>query len=339
MNKAINFLWLSIPLFLFACGTQKPAATFSIEKIPNAPDYSKAAYWAALPTKTDASDLWAGKLVDSASTEPIDVFYLYPTIYTGSKRYQHDWNAPLDNPTFNNDIQNVPIKFQASIFNGVGRIYAPYYRQAHIEAYFTKDTASAKKAFALAYNDVRNAFEYYLNHYNQGRPIIIAAHSQGTTHAERLIKDYFDTTNLKNRLVVAYLLGMPISKQAFKAIPPCENEHQTGCFCSWRTYEKGYYPDHFPLGNQITVTNPLSWNLDNNYVDRTNNKGAILRNFDKLILYSNDAQAQNGVLWTNKPKFRGSFLLRTHNFHAGDFNLFFMNIRENAKHRIKLFWK
>ena len=53
--------------------------------------------------------------------------------------------------------------------------------------------------------DVKAAFQYYLEHYNNGRPIIIASHSQGTTHAKRLLKEFFDGTALQHQLVAAYL--------------------------------------------------------------------------------------------------------------------------------------
>ena len=50
-------------------------------------------------------------------------------------------------------------------------------------------------------------------------------------------------------------------------------------------------------------------------------------------------QIHNSILWTSKPKFRGSFLYRTSNYHKGDFNLFYLNVRENVATRISSFWK
>lgn len=90
--------------------------------------------------------------------------------------------------------------YQASLFNEVGKIYAPRYRQAHIFAFFSEDTVSAAKALDLAYLDIKNAFEYYLNNYNQGRPIILAGHSQGAAHLIRLMKEYFDNNELRKNL-------------------------------------------------------------------------------------------------------------------------------------------
>jgi hypothetical protein len=44
---------------------------------------------------------------------------------------------------------------------------------------------------------VKTAFLYYLQHYNNGRPIIIASHSQGATHGKRLLKEFFDGKELQ----------------------------------------------------------------------------------------------------------------------------------------------
>lgn len=88
-----------------------------------------------------------------------------------------------------------------------------------------------------------DAFEYYINHYNKGRPFIIASHSQGSTHSMRLIKEYIENTKLAKQLVVAYVVGMPVPA-SYLNTPPCLSPGQTGCICSWRTYLDKYEPDH-----------------------------------------------------------------------------------------------
>jgi hypothetical protein len=47
---------------------------------------------------------------------------------------------------------------------------------------------------------VKDAFEYYLKNYNNGRPIIIAGHSQGSGHGARILKDYLMEKNFKSYL-------------------------------------------------------------------------------------------------------------------------------------------
>jgi hypothetical protein len=57
------------------------------------------------------------------------------------------------------------------------------------------------QALDLAYQDVESAFDYYLTHYNQGRPFIVVGHCQGTTHALRLSEQKVYETVLFHRLV------------------------------------------------------------------------------------------------------------------------------------------
>ena len=69
---------------------------------------------------------------------------------------------------------------------------------------------------------MKAAFEYYLSNFNNGRPFVIASHSQGSYHAERLIKEYVDGKTLQNKLIAAYLIGRPIPPDAFKNIRATE---------------------------------------------------------------------------------------------------------------------
>jgi len=334
-----NILFLLIIISCFACRV-KPKKAYTPDLIPKAPDYSNEANWAALPQKTDPADSTPQPdIKDNQQNAPVDVFFLHPTTYVG-QRGEKLWNAPVDDESLNKKTDNSTILHQASIFNGAGKVYAPRYRQAHFESYFTKDTASAIKAFDLAYQDVKAAFDYYLLHYNKGRPIIIASHSQGTTHSIRLVKEYFDNKPLAKQLVVAYLVGIPVTKDAFEKIKPCQDEEELACFCAWRTWKKGHYPKEHVKGNNIVVTNPLSWKTDNNYVPPTFNKGAVLKKFeaglhDELV----GAEVHDGILWVNKPKFFGSIFITFKNYHIADYNFFYMNVRENAIERTAIYLK
>ena len=80
------------------------------------------------------------------------------------------------------------------------------------------DTTSEKKALFLAYGDVKRAFKYYLENYNQGRPIIIASHSQGSFHSIKLIQEFFDGTPLQKQFVAGYLPGWPFTEATFSNI-------------------------------------------------------------------------------------------------------------------------
>jgi hypothetical protein len=303
-----------------------------------APDYSLDTYWAASPFKKDPSDsipfpLQASYRKDSS----VDVFFLHPTTF-GSRK-DTAWNADINDPQVNARTDYTTILYQASAFNAY-RVFAPRYRQANIRAYFTKDTANALRAFELAYQDIADAFRYYLEHYNGGRPIIIASHSQGSTHAERLLKEFFDGKPLQHQLVAAYVIGMAIPKSSFRSLTACSDSSMTGCLVGWRTFEKGFEPEFVKLekGNSL-VTNPLNWTTDSTYADKSMNMGAVLSKFNTVIPGVTDAQIHGGVLWIHKPHFPGSIFYRSKNYHIGDINLFYVNIRENLITRIRAFRK
>lgn len=326
-----------IILLTQGCSSPKPAKGSVQSNFPSSPDYSQLDYWAAHPDKKDLADNvpHESDFKDEQATAEVDVFFLHPTTLTKGG----GWNGDLKNVALNKKTDESTILYQASIFNGAGRVFAPRYRQAHYHSYFTRDSATAKAAFELAYLDLKNAFEHYLKHWNNGRPIIVAGHSQGAQHGKRLLKEYFDGQNLKNRLVIAYLVGMPITKDFFATIPVCEKVEQTGCFCSWRTFKLGFEPKTFPLGDKIAVVNPLSWTTDKAFFDKSHHKGYVLIGFKASKPNMIGTQANNGILWSEKPMFKGSILFRAKNYHAADFNLFYHNIREDAKRRVGLFWK
>lgn len=307
------------------------------------PDYNNLNFWASHPWKQDPADstplpLQKAIIIDSS----VDVFFLHPTTYV-EKDKTFGSNAPVDDATLNAKTDYSTILYQASIFNEAGRVFAPRYRQAHLSCYFPtniSDSADAMAAFELAYTDVKNAFTKYLQQYNNGRPFIIASHSQGTTHAKRLLKELIDGKPLQSKLVAAYLIGIPIEPTFFSSITVCTDSNQTGCFCTWRTYKKGYKPNYVKKENYVSVvTNPLTGDTTSANIHRKFNKGAILLNFNKLVQQTANAQITDGVLWINKPRFPWSFLYLKRNYHVGDLNLYYLNTREDVARRIKLFWK
>lgn len=331
----LNQLLLCLLIMTSLCQSCRtlPQGSYDVARVPPAPDYEHPDNWAALPTRADAADLLpADTLVDRQENAPVDVFFLHPTSYTG-KRGDKNWNAAVNNEAVNERTDEGAIRFQATIFNGIGKVYAPRYRQGHLHLYYSKDTTSARKALNLAYEDVRRAFLYYWEHYNQGRPLILAAHSQGTNHAERLLREFFDGQDRQEQLVAAYLVGMPIRQNAFTGIPPCETPGQTQCFVSWRTFKRGFDPEDIPHGQEIVVTNPLLWSMESTYAPDSLNKGAVLNPFDRIYPEASDAQTHQGILWASKPRFKGSFFLWGKNYHIGDYNIYYLNVRENVKLR------
>jgi len=306
--------------------------------VPPAPDYSKDIYWASLPAKTNPAGDTPDTLKNNQVTAEADVFFVYPTTFTGKPQNQYQWNADVNDERINNKTDKSTIRYQASIFNGSCRVYAPRYRQAHLYAFFTNDKNDKYQSLGIAYSDVKVAFEYYLQHYNKGRPIIIAGHSQGTIYAYRLLRDFFDGKELSKQLVAAYLVGMPVPRDSFKLLQPCAHPQDVDCYCTWNTFAFNYYPTYYLSGlNHAVCTNPLTWTLDTTYVPRDKNPGGVLKNFNKILPALCDAQVHNGLLWVSQPHFFGSRLFHWKIYHIVDYNLFYMSVRENVAERVHFY--
>lgn len=301
------------------------------------PDYSNIDLWAAHPWKQDNSDRVPKRIKKEWRDSMVDVFFIHPTTFT-DKNFNH-WNADILDKTLNDKTDKSTILYQASVFNGSCRVFSPRYRQVNIKAFYINPSFT-EKYFDTAYADIKNAFEFYLNNYNKGRPIIIASHSQGTIHAARLLKDFFEGKSLLRKLVCAYIIGMPIPETYFYLIKPCVDSTKTGCFISWRTFKSGYTPDFVKKESfNAIVINPLNWKMDSLICSNKMNLGGVLRKFNKIVPHVVDAKVEKNILWSCKPKIFGNFFIRNKNYHIGDINLFYMNIRENIKCRISNYVK
>ena len=187
---------------------------------------------------------------------------------------------------------------------------------------------------------MRTAFEYYLRHWNHGRPIIIAAHSQGAMHAVKLLQEFFDGKPLQGQLVCAYIVGWQIKYEDFKSIPVCKDAASTGCFVGWRSFKYGeeYEKAVSENGDAICV-NPVSWDTAYSEVAAQNHKGSLGKNFSlgckSCLITAIDPRTK--MLWVKSAIPRDNQLSRFKNYHIADYNLFYADIRENAIVRVRSF--
>ena len=342
-SKSRRFLLVGVTLstllpFTSCLKILRPRHDFAAYKLAPGPDYAQDSCWAALPTRRDSADAVprGTGLRDEQATATADVFFIHPTTFYLPK----SWNADLGTDKLNLFTDRSTIRHQASAFNAAGRIYAPRYRQATLYSFFDEQTPNGQAALDLAYSDVKAAFQYYLAHYNQGRPIIIAGHSQGTAHATRLLHEFFDTNpKLRRQLVAAYLIGFKVKSNEYQTIRPCTDSLATGCFI---TYNSVATANDYPPFHPFAVTNPLTWTLDTLQAPASLNRGGVSQEFKRIDPQVTDAKIHQGLLWITPPKPSGypRFLLPgrpelRHSFHIADYALFYMNIRANAKTRVK----
>jgi hypothetical protein len=327
MVKKIFFLAFFI--VLVGCKSTHKIQGFSKKDIPLKPNYNNEKNWAVLPNSS------FGELKEFTSKEidtlQADVFYVYPTLNTEDDDLR--WNVPVEDIEQQNKVLNKAVLFQASAFATSGKLYVPYYRQAHLRSYKMLENGG-DKALLLAYSDVKKAFEVYLKNYNKGRPIIIASHSQGSTHAKFLLRDFFDNKPLQEKLIAAYIVGTVLKSDLFSTLKPMTKPNEIGGFVGWNTFKKGNYPKKRDVYKGSVTTNPITWD-DAKTTELYEHKGFLYSN-KKIYKNVLKIEITDGLVWSTNPKFPMRFFMSfMKNYHVGDINLFWQDIRENAELRTK----
>ena len=327
MNSKLSVLFLLF--ILFGCKTTYQTQVFQQKNIPAAPDYNDESTWAVLPYNyPEELKQFSPQNIGALKA---DVFFIYPTLNTDKK--DNRWNVPFDDIVQQKKVITAAVKYQASPFITSGKLYVPYYRQAHLRSY--RRYEGRVEALKVAYSDVKKAFEIYLKKYNYGRPIIIVSHSQGTTHAIRLLADFFDGKPLRKRLIAAYIPGIRIKPNQYKTIFSMTSPTATGGFVSWNTRKKGTYPDAKDWYAGSVTTNPITWDATIK-TTREQHKGFL---FTNDVLYKNALiiEITDGLVWSTVPRFPKRFLMSfIKSYHTGDINLFWQDIKENVELRTKV---
>lgn len=278
----------------------RPSRDFNENRLPAPPNYSSRQSWAAHPeVENKSSFVPLGVEKTKAEDLKADVFFIHPTTFFGNK----SWNASLNHPVANTIVDEVIMPGQASVFNACCRIFAPRYRQATFHSFLTS-RESGERALEVAYSDVARAFDFFINHLNDGRPFFIGSHSQGTVHAMRLIEDKIDKTDLVKRMVAAYTIGFEFPKVKFendlKNIKPSQSATDTQCVIAYDTYIEGGGPllaldrTKLPFSKKDGTwewkkrsrftpfsTNPISWETNHEVASDTHHLGAVNNEYAK----------------------------------------------------------
>jgi len=256
--------------FLAAAFIQGPASN----------DYSDPKSWLCRPGQHDACDVDMtttivaadGKLTKETwkadPTAPIDCFYVYPTVSTDLS-LNSDMNA---DPAELNVIRQQFARFASKC-----RPYAPLYRQitlAGLRAALARGDSGGGGALArgVQYEDVRDAWNYYLEHDNKGRGFVLVAHSQGSFILDELIRREIDGKQVQSRMVSAILLGVTLAVPrgkdvgaSFQHVPLCHSASQTGCVISYASFRSTIPPPSNTRFGKVTqdgmvaaCTNPAS---------------------------------------------------------------------------------
>jgi|GEM_PF-1243285 len=301
-------------------------------------------------------NLWLS--LDTTGTLPVDVFYLYPTEYT-RETSQSPVVGPIDDPGMIQGAQEGYLR-QATAFEPVGNIFAPYYRQADAAARadMPQDEQIAVVAGAPTQDGIA-AFEYFIKHHNKGRPFILVGHSLGSNVMANLLAEYMPAhPDVYKRMVAAYVVGYSITPSYLAASPHLKfatGADDTGVIVSWNTEGPILYgtnPVTLPGGLAI---NPISWTRTETTATAEQNLGSILLKLPSTTPVLNDDGtvtrfmgiadarvdiARGVVVSSTIPEalvadFTGGFPKGV--YHPFDYPFYYFDVRYNAAKRAQRF--
>jgi hypothetical protein len=309
-------------------------------------DYATPAHWLFVPTEPRMK---------------VDVFYLYPTAYTKAEP-SAPIIGPIDDPGMMRGA-GVALQRQAWAFRTFANIYAPYYRQADAASRAALPQKEQVKIVAGApTQDGIAAFDYYIRHWNHGRPFILAGHSLGSNVMANLLAKYMKARpGVYKRMIAAYVIGYSITPDYLAEHPFlkfAKGPNDTGVIASWNTEAPtvdGTNPVVLPGG---LVINPITWTRTETEAAARQNRGSImldtttggtpmLNTEGRILRVMNFADAYidkaKGVLIcstvnpANPPYFTpGGLPMGV--FHIFDYPFYFFDVRANAANRVEHFF-
>ena len=310
-------------------------------------DYSDPNNWAHLPENTD---------------KDVDTFFLYPTVYINPAP-DAPAIVPVEDAMLRAGVKNnygqAPL-----LFEDLTNLYEPYYRQSNLMALVGKKPEETLPFLLQEQRtDVYAALDYYFEHFNQGRPFILAGHSQGSLMLKIALRDYFmEHADYLERMVAAYILGITITNDDLAANPAlkfAEGADDTGVIISWNTEgPENKDEDNIVVQKDAHAINPLNWKRDDSYAPASENLGDRLPDYDEKGIIALGYQTHcPGIADAKLDVDRGVVVCTTlpdryikppapgrksifgpASLHTSDYPAYWENIRRNVQTRIKAYF-
>lgn len=326
-----------------------PRGAYEAQQPLAAGAYADPNMWVSRPgTKSDPAQYMPEGAVAGPKGKAY-VFFIHPTSYLA----RDHWNGPIDDKD-SRQRTDLFVRGMASAFNGAAAVYVPRYRQAAFGSFLVNQPETLK-ARALAYADVRQAFAAFVAAVPADAPIVLAGHSQGGLHLLHLLQDDVRTAPLARRIVAAYLVGWPVSREhdlPETGMTACSASDQTGCAMSWMSYaepaEAGALLDAYRAepgldgkpkdANPVLCTNPLNGGAAPS-APGTANRGTLVPDEEptrgKMEMLGVPARCdpQTGLLLIGEPPEVGPYVLPGNSYHIYDIPLFWANLRADVARR------
>lgn len=317
------FTAFAILLFIISACKKDEEINTSDTNTEVATDYSISSHWLSIPP----------------TVYPVDVFYFYPTAWTNSDSQPKI--CAIDDSSM---MVKAPEAFarQATVFSTVGNIYAPYYRQDNLSAVDRLNVIAGIPTL-----DAIAAFDYYIKHFNKGRPYILAGHSQGSNVLNNLLAGYMkDNPQVYSRMIAAYVIGFPVTAEYLANNPHlkfAQGHDDTGVIISYNTQAPDVLPGTNPVlsGMVGKVINPITWTRDETIATTAQGLGSYMPVPPTYALMQvpqyADAKVDttNGVLICSTADKSLGYGLGI--FHSYDYPFYYFNLRANAANRVQKF--
>jgi hypothetical protein len=226
-------------------------------------------------------------------------------------------------------------------------LYAPFYRQLGLQAEMNilnngglpvMDDLVARVPLV----DLKEAFEFFLAHYNKGRPVIFASHSQGTIIMRQLLLWLKEAhPDVLARTVACYMVGFSINEEFCKSVglPFAQGETDTGVIISYNSEAPGTPVNPLLVLPNPLAINPINWKRDDTYAAASESLGSRVRYDDAKPPVDEphfaDAQVnlERGSVMTNAALKAGS-PWPDGVLHFYDYQLFYYDLQANVAKRI-----
>lgn len=286
-----------------------------------------------------STDNWAFCATDIS--KDVDLFIICPTVDLGD---ENRYNMSLSDDDKKASFVGA-LNMELGIYDQECNVFAPYYRQMTLSAYSVENSDAY---LDIAYQDVRAAFLYYIDNYNDGRPFVLAGFSQGSQLGMMLMEELFDEAKYADKLVAAYMIGWRVTEDEISDKPwikMASGEKDTGCVIAFDA-ESPEVSESFivPAGVKTLSINPLNWKTDSTIADAALNLGACFTNYA-------------GEIKSEIPNLTGAYIDETRGtlkvpdvtaedyppvldifaageYHLYDYQFFYRNLQENVSARV-----
>lgn len=275
-----------------------------------------------------------------------DLFIVCPTVDMGKNGNK---NMSMTDVTTKENFIGA-LNMERGLYEDTLTLYAPFYRQASFPVY-SLPSEEAEVYFSIAYQDVRDAFLYFISHTEQDRPFVLAGFSQGSDMVIRLLKEEFSDESLQKRLIAAYCIGWRITQDDLDACPwlkPAQSEDDTGVIVSFNSESESVTDSLMvPAGVKTFSINPLNWRTDGTVAVKEENAGACFTDYSGKIkkeIASFTGAYIDTVRGTLKvtdvaPEDYANKLFPDGVYHLYDYQFFYRNIQANVALRTMTYFQ